>query len=90
MRQSTTTICGLAAVGVIGIVQHLTEQPAVPAVENALLEGMSAPEAATPATYFANCREAWAAGAAPIRSGEPGYRKGMDGDSDGIACEPHY
>lgn len=25
---------------------------------------------------------------APIYSGEPGYRESMDGDGDGIACEP--
>ncbi|MEL1251900.1 thermonuclease family protein [Aurantiacibacter gilvus] len=38
--------------------------------------------------YFANCREARAAGAAPLYRGEPGYRPEMDGDGDGIACEP--
>lgn len=38
--------------------------------------------------YYPNCRTAWAAGAAPIRRGEPGYRSALDGDGDGIACEP--
>jgi hypothetical protein len=38
--------------------------------------------------YYPNCDAARAAGAAPIYSGEPGYREAMDGDSDGIACEP--
>ena len=38
-------------------------------------------------TYFQNCSEARAAGAAPIRRGEPGYRPGLDRDSDGVACE---
>ncbi len=38
--------------------------------------------------YFRNCREAWAAGAAPLRRGQPGYRIEMDGDGDGVACEP--
>ncbi|MFC3988103.1 excalibur calcium-binding domain-containing protein [Actinoplanes siamensis] len=28
-----------------------------------------------------------AAGAAPIYAGEPGYRKALDRDSDGVACE---
>lgn len=37
--------------------------------------------------YYENCRAARAAGAAPLRIGEPGYRPGLDGDSDGIACE---
>ena len=31
-----------------------------------------------------------AAGAAPIYRGQPGYRDGLDGDSDGIACEPYH
>ncbi len=37
--------------------------------------------------YFANCTAARAAGAAPIRRGEPGYRDRLDGDGDGVACE---
>lgn len=37
--------------------------------------------------YYSNCAEARAAGAAPISRGEPGYREGLDGDSDGVACE---
>lgn len=39
--------------------------------------------------FYAGCNEARAAGAAPIYAGQPGYRVEMDGDSDGIACEPH-
>lgn len=39
--------------------------------------------------YWARCDAARAAGAAPIYRGEPGYRSEMDGDSDGIACEPY-
>ncbi|MEH0938701.1 excalibur calcium-binding domain-containing protein [Micromonospora psammae] len=37
--------------------------------------------------YYANCSEARAAGAAPIQRGEPGYRKGLDRDGDGTACD---
>lgn len=39
--------------------------------------------------YYRNCNAARAAGAAPIYRGQPGYREGLDGDSDGIACEPY-
>lgn len=39
--------------------------------------------------YYSGCDEARAAGAAPIYAGQPGYREGMDGDGDGIACEPY-
>lgn len=38
---------------------------------------------------WGGCNDARAAGTAPIYRGEPGYREDMDGDSDGIACEPH-
>ncbi|MET9696533.1 excalibur calcium-binding domain-containing protein [Streptomyces sp. NPDC006529] len=37
--------------------------------------------------YYSNCAAARAAGAAPIRRGEPGYRKALDRDNDGIACD---
>lgn len=37
--------------------------------------------------YYGSCKEAKAAGAAPMREGEPGYRIGLDRDRDGIACD---
>jgi hypothetical protein len=37
--------------------------------------------------YYASCAEAKRAGAAPLYRGEPGYRKGLDRDGDGVACE---
>lgn len=36
---------------------------------------------------FANCREARAAGAAPVRRGDPGYGAHLDRDGDGVGCE---
>jgi hypothetical protein len=47
---------------------------------NARLEG---------SVFYSGCREVRAAGAAPLYRGQPGYRVGMDGDGDGIACEPY-
>ena len=41
------------------------------------------------APAFRNCAEARAAGAAPLRRGEPGYGTHLDRDGDGIACEPY-
>ena len=37
--------------------------------------------------HFANCTEARAAGAAPVRRGDPGYASHLDRDNDGIGCE---
>lgn len=39
--------------------------------------------------YYRSCADARAAGAAPLYRGQPGYRPEMDGDGDGIACEPY-
>ena len=47
------------------------------------------PEAVESSVYYARCAEARAVGRAPIRIGEAGYRDGLDGDGDGIACEPY-
>ncbi|WP_299569415.1 DUF1524 domain-containing protein [uncultured Williamsia sp.] len=37
--------------------------------------------------YYTNCSAARAAGAAPLRVGDPGYRAALDRDGDGVACE---
>ena len=36
---------------------------------------------------FRNCSHARAAGAAPVRRGDPGYGAHLDRDGDGIGCE---
>lgn len=36
---------------------------------------------------YANCAAARAAGAAPVRRGDPGYGRHLDRDNDGIGCE---
>jgi hypothetical protein len=47
-----------------------------------------APVAPAPAAaYFGSCAEAKAAGAAPLFSGQAGYRAALDRDKDGVACE---
>jgi len=38
-------------------------------------------------TPFGNCAQARAAGAAPVRRGDPGYSRRLDRDGDGIGCE---
>jgi len=46
------------------------------------------PTGPAPAAYYKNCTAARAAGAAPLYRGQPGYRDQLDGDHDGVACEP--
>ena len=38
-------------------------------------------------TYYRNCSAARAAGAAPVRRGDPGYASHLDRDGDGVGCE---
>ena len=49
----------------------------------------SANSAGSTRRAFANCAEARAAGAAPVRRGDPGYGPHLDRDNDGIGCEPY-
>jgi hypothetical protein len=37
--------------------------------------------------YYLDCGAVRLAGAAPLYAGQPGYRKGLDRDGDGVACE---
>ena len=39
--------------------------------------------------HYPGCDAVRAAGLAPLYEGQPGYSEEMDGDLDGIACEPH-
>lgn len=41
-----------------------------------------------PDQYFRGCNQARAAGRQNIPSHDPSYRVWMDGDRDGLACEP--
>jgi hypothetical protein len=51
-------------------------------------EPAAAPRDEAPSSaYYKNCAAARAAGAAPLRVGEPGYRGALDRDKDGTACE---
>ena len=79
-------LIGLCAVGaVIG-------WSAIPRLQAAWAFASKSPEEIArieASAYYRNCDAARAAGAAPIHRGEPGYREQMDGDLDGIACEPY-
>jgi len=52
------------------------------------LQSFAAPSrAAGRSRPFANCSEARAAGATPVRRGDPGYASKLDRDNDGVGCE---
>lgn len=47
----------------------------------------SRPPAQRSTGAYANCAAARAAGAAPVRRGDPGYGPHLDRDGDGVGCE---
>jgi len=60
------------------------------------LDSLQPPEQRSPmgglslrTTFYGTCREAFMDGRANIRAGEPGYRRELDADGDGLACEPY-
>ncbi|MDT8910316.1 excalibur calcium-binding domain-containing protein [Amycolatopsis sp. PS_44_ISF1] len=67
--------------------------PAPPAAPPVVEETTAPAEEPDPApddpapVYYKNCAAAKAAHAAPLHVGEPGYRKALDRDGDGTACE---
>ena len=50
-------------------------------------EEEATPEPEPQKEFYANCKEAKAAGAAPMYKGDPGYRPELDRDGDGSACD---
>ncbi|MGO4493082.1 DUF1524 domain-containing protein [Arthrobacter sp. 2YAF22_2] len=62
--------------------------PAAPApAAPAPVPAPPAPLPVPAAVSYANCAAVRAAGAAPLRRGQPGYSSKLDRDGDGIACE---
>ena len=59
-----------------------------PAPSKALSSDSPAPsETHSVAQPFRSCAMARAAGAAPVRRGDPGYGSHLDRDNDGVGCE---
>lgn len=58
-------------------------EPATPAPPSATAPANDPPGE----PFYANCTEVRAAGADPIRAGDPGWSTRFDGDNDGVGCE---
>ena len=74
---SSTNLCAPAAVAPASIVPF-AGIPVAPA---------PATTAAPAGVYYQNCTAVRAAGAAPIRAGDPGWQPKFDRDGDGVGCE---
>ena len=58
---------------------HLSKRPRI--------GGSAKPTTQGETDYYENCDAVRAAGKAPIRQGDPGYGRHLDGDDDGVGCE---
>lgn len=95
-QRSAVTLLGAAALvgGVVGIgsvaVGHDGVSTAAAAIKPlAVSAGLIRARAPQEGDHWYRCDEARAAGSAPLYIGEPGYRDALDGDGDGVACEPY-
>ena len=90
---TTTVLLAVAAAIVPACAQELERMP--PVTNEAAKKECGAchmayqPQLLPADSWFANCDDVRSAGVAPLYAGEPGYRPEMDGDGDGIACEPY-
>ena len=72
-----------AASVVIFVLVLFTAAPASP-----VAAAPAAPTESHDGVYYADCDAVRAAGVAPLRSDQPGYRGALDGNMNGVACEP--
>lgn len=86
-----TTIAAPAATEppqALPIAAPIDKEPPVAEPEPSTTGRTTAPTTARAASvYFKTCADARAAGAAPLRRGDAGYRDALDRDHDGTACE---
>jgi hypothetical protein len=80
---------GLAAGYAWSAMPSATAGPAVPVSPPTEAQPTPSQEEVEHSVYYPSCAAAWKAGHAPIFRGQPGYRRDLDGDDDGIACEPY-
>lgn len=66
---------------------HCHRAASTPAASTQLRSNLTSTSNLSAGGAYANCSAARAAGAAPVRRGEPGYGAHLDRDGDGIGCE---
>lgn len=88
-------LAGAASIGLVGGLGSVAATPGGMATVSekagalAVDLGLARKRAPQEGDWWPGCDNARAAGTTPIYVGEPGYREGLDGDGDGIACEPY-
>lgn len=88
LRQSG--LVALVALGSFaGVWAFVSYRPALPSLPSLPSLAFGSSSSTTQVSYgpFRNCAAVRAAGAAPLRRGQPGYAYHLNADGDGIACE---
>lgn len=75
----------LAAAGLVGTAGGLLWAGA-----ETLPQRLAERQAVEQSVYYEGCDEVRMLGKVPLYRGQPGYGAHMDGDGDGIACEPRH
>lgn len=88
-RKRGIGLSDLVWLGSIGVGAYFVTLQVVP-LGRVMLQSPEERAAIERSVTYSGCNEVRAAGKAPIYAGQPGYRDTMDGDGDGIACEPYY
>lgn len=84
-RQPKANWWMVAAAAVGGYLFGANDQPSSNSQVSSLMGSQE--WSASSEVYYGNCTDARAAGAAPVRVGDPGYASHLDRDNDGIGCE---
>jgi Excalibur calcium-binding domain/Protein of unknown function (DUF1524) len=71
----------------VRVTLNITDPGAAPARSNTQPGTQATGQPEGGSVYYENCEAARAAGAAPVRRGDPGYGSHLDRDGDGSACE---
>jgi hypothetical protein len=81
---------GLAPSGSAAVPQGVAiAQASGPSVPSGRGSARASASGVSDGLYFRSCAEAERAGYSSMAIGTPGYREGLDGDHDGVACEPY-
>lgn len=86
-RHAALVLAQAAALGVVLAIGSVAAERQGRWAWRAVAEDPADTAARERSVFYPGCDEARIAGAAPIYAGDAGYRSGMDGDGDGIACE---
>jgi septum formation inhibitor-activating ATPase MinD len=80
------TIVGIVYLLTINNLSTIPQQHSVVKTTNKHAPSVESTTTTFTDVYYSSCEDVRGAGLAPLYKGDPGYRQGLDRNSDGIAC----